>query len=135
MEAASPLPVTSSTLESEAAKIADLERKALYETPEGKSKSSIVIERRPMGNAVKKASNHKCQVCEALGLPLASSPHLKPLGLPPEGFHVIETGLVQSVPLGRQAALDMAEAGDEFGIGEPRRGFGINLKMPGKIAN
>lgn len=75
-------------LADDVSKVAELERQALDQTPEGKQKTSIAIERGPIGSAVKKATSHKCQICEALGLP----PHgfKKRNGIPyVEAHHVI----------------------------------------------
>ncbi len=82
-----PAPVIPPALASEITKIADLERKAMNDTPEAKLKTGLVIERGPMGNAVKQANGYKCQICEAMGL----HPHafIKPNGVPyVEAHHV-----------------------------------------------
>jgi predicted HNH restriction endonuclease len=64
-----PFSPTDKQLANEVSKAAELERLALGQTPEAKQKTSLAIERGPIGNAVKKATGHKCQLCEALGLP------------------------------------------------------------------
>ena len=51
----------------EVAKIAEMERQALGETPKAKLKTGVTIERGPIASVVKKANAYKCQVCEALG--------------------------------------------------------------------
>jgi hypothetical protein len=82
-----PTPIIPPALASEITKIADLERKAIHDTPEAKLKTGLVIERGPMGSAVKKANGYKCQICEAMGL----HPHafIKSNGVPyVEAHHV-----------------------------------------------
>jgi hypothetical protein len=86
-EEIAPPPAISPALASEITKIADLERKAMHDTPEAKLKTGLVIERGPMGSAVKKANGYKCQICEAMGL----HPHafIKSNGVPyVEAHHV-----------------------------------------------
>lgn len=99
----SPAAAVPNALDGEAAKVAELERKALNETPEARTKTSVVIERGPIGNAVKKANGHKCQVCEALGL----APHsfLKRNGVPyVEAHHVVP---VSDLQIGSLAATNI----------------------------
>lgn len=54
-------------LADDAVRMSELERRALDETPEAKRKTSLVIERGPVGAAVKKANGYQCQICVALG--------------------------------------------------------------------
>lgn len=99
----SPAAAVPTYLEGEAARVAELERKALNETPEARTKTSVVIERGPIGNAVKKANNYKCQVCEALDLPVHS--FLKPNGVPyVEAHHVVP---VSKLHIGSLAATNI----------------------------
>jgi hypothetical protein len=93
-EGIAQVPVISTPLVSEITKIAELERKAINNTPEVKLKTGLVIERGPIGTAVKKANGFKCQICEAMGLP----PHsfIKSNGLPyVEAHHVMPVSELQ----------------------------------------
>jgi hypothetical protein len=77
----------SDPLADDAARMSELERQALGETPEAKRKTSLFIERGPIGSAVKKANGYQCQICGALG----ENPHtfLKRNGIPyVEAHHV-----------------------------------------------
>ncbi|WP_417417649.1 HNH endonuclease [Hoeflea sp.] len=78
----------------ELAKMADLERQALGETPKAKLKTSVAIERGPIGKAVKKANGYKCQICMAQGAnPLS---FLKKNGIPyVEAHHVTPVSELQ----------------------------------------
>lgn len=89
-----PAPVIPPALASEITKIADLERKAMNDTPEANLKTGLAIERGPMGSTVKKANGYKCQICEAMGL----HPHafIKPNGVPyVEAHHVTPVSELQ----------------------------------------
>ena len=81
-------------LADEVSKADEAERRALGQTPETKQKTTYAIKRDPVGNSVKKATGHKCQLCEALGQP----PHgfKKRNGLPYlEAHHVIPVSELQ----------------------------------------
>lgn len=81
-------------LAGELARMAELERQALGETPKAKQKTSVVIERGPIGKAVKKANGYKCQICMAQG----ANPHsfLKKNGIPyVEAHHVTPVSELQ----------------------------------------
>lgn len=81
-------------LAGELARMAELERQALGETPKAKLKISVAIERGPIGKAVKKANGYKCQICMAQG----ANPHsfLKKNGIPyVEAHHVTPVSELQ----------------------------------------
>ncbi len=84
----------SNPLAVELTKMADLERQALGETPKAKLKTSVTIERGPIGKAVKKANGYQCQICNALGAnPLS---FLKRNGIPyVEAHHVTPVAELQ----------------------------------------
>lgn len=81
-------------LAGELARMAELERQALGETPKARLKTSVAIERGPIGKAVKKANGYKCQICMAQGAnPLS---FLKKNGIPyVEAHHVTPVSELQ----------------------------------------
>jgi predicted HNH restriction endonuclease len=89
-----PIKPIDNQLADEVSKVADLEQKALDQTPQAKLKTSRTIERGHLGKAVKKATGYSCQLCEALGMP----PHgfKKPNGVHyVEAHHVIPVSKLQ----------------------------------------
>lgn len=70
--------------------LAKLERKYINATPESKEVLSEYVERGPLGNLAKRATNYKCQVCAALGM--------KPIGfLKRDGTPYVEAHHVMPV--------------------------------------
>lgn len=81
-------------LAGELARMAELERQALGETPKAKQKTSVAIERGPIGNTVKKANGYKCEICMAQGENPIS--FLKKNGIPyVEAHHVTPVSELQ----------------------------------------
>ncbi|MGI0527262.1 HNH endonuclease [Rhizobium giardinii] len=93
-------PALSTGLAAALIELAALEAKFANAPPEEKVKESSRIERGPIGQAVKRATGHRCQLCEAMGAPAVS--FLKKNGIPyVEAHHVMPvatrlTGILSS---------------------------------------
>ena len=57
------------------------------------------------------------------------------LGRVPERIHLRKIGLLWRTPVARQGRFDRGKAAGELCIGAPKRGFGINVHVPGKIGH